>query len=315
MADGLVVETVGRDDDGSGFVFMAPRYDVVFKMLFGDPEHTDVTVAFLKTVVDLPDEEFERIEIVDPSVRADDPGNKQPVVDVRLTTSSGKMINIEVQLDVTPEFKDRVVYGLSKTVAAQLRAGDAYLSLRRSIAVVITWDPLFRGRGPYHREFVLRDRVDGVVLSRLVEVHTLELGKVPVVDDRSPLWEWSRFLKIDSREELEMVIETASAPVRQVAARLKELSRSEANRMVFEARLRQERDQESRERFARMEGRAEGRAEGHAEGRAEGHAEGRAEGRLDTVGRALAGGLRLDEAVRLFGLSDDEVARLSTVEG
>jgi predicted transposase/invertase (TIGR01784 family) len=283
------------DTPEPAYTVMAPRYDVVFKLLFGDPGHSDLIVAFLKTVLDLPDSDYAGVDIVDPAARSGGPGDKQPVLDLRLTTASGKIVNVEIQLDVTKEFTDRVVYALSKTVAGQLKRGEEYRELKRTIFIVITLDPLFPPGGPYHRDFLYRSPADGLVFSHLTEIHTLELAKVPAADDHTPLWEWLRFLSIDSEEELDMTITTASEPVRHAAARLKELSQDEANRMIYEARLQQERDQMAREREAREEGRAEGRAEG----------------RMATVKAALDGGLASEDAVRLFGLSDDEVTALA----
>jgi predicted transposase/invertase (TIGR01784 family) len=296
------IPPAGDTPNNATGMFMAPRIDVVFKLLFGDIAHPEHVVAFLRTVVaDLPDEEFAEVQVVDPHARAQHPGDKLAVLDVRLVTTSGQIVNIEIQLDVRRGFRDRVVYGLSKTIAAQLAAGEPYSRLRRTIEIAIAGDPVVDGPG-YHTEFRFRSQ-QGIEFSHLAEIHTLELGKLPDTDDGTDLLEWLRFLTIDSEEELDMAIQTASEPVRRVAARLKELSEDEANRLIAEARLREWRDQRMREEDEHDKGVAEGKAEGFARGLAEGKAEERAA----NIRAAIAGGLSRDLVARIFSAAEADI--------
>ena len=43
----------------------SPKYDVVFKCIFGK-EHIPVLIDFLKTVLDLPADEYQEISVLDP---------------------------------------------------------------------------------------------------------------------------------------------------------------------------------------------------------------------------------------------------------
>ena len=42
------------------------KLDLVFKLIFGDQRNTDILASFLKSVLDIPEEEYERVTIVDP---------------------------------------------------------------------------------------------------------------------------------------------------------------------------------------------------------------------------------------------------------
>ena len=41
------------------------KSDFVFKLIFGDQRNTDILAAFLKSVLDIPDAEYDRLTIVD----------------------------------------------------------------------------------------------------------------------------------------------------------------------------------------------------------------------------------------------------------
>jgi len=45
---------------------LSPISDIVFKMLFGNEQNTDILSAFLKAVLLLPDEEFSEVLILNP---------------------------------------------------------------------------------------------------------------------------------------------------------------------------------------------------------------------------------------------------------
>jgi hypothetical protein len=45
------------------------KSDFVFKLIFGDQKNADILTGFLKSVLDIPDEEYERIIIVDPHIK------------------------------------------------------------------------------------------------------------------------------------------------------------------------------------------------------------------------------------------------------
>jgi hypothetical protein len=45
---------------------LSVKLDLVFKLIFGDQRNTDILTSFLKSVLDIPEEEYERITVVDP---------------------------------------------------------------------------------------------------------------------------------------------------------------------------------------------------------------------------------------------------------
>ena len=90
--------------------FLPVKYDVIFRLFFADERNEDDLIGFLKSVLRLPESEYESIVITDPILLPDYVGDKYAVIDVKLHTKTRKIIHIEVQLDVPPNMRNRVVF-------------------------------------------------------------------------------------------------------------------------------------------------------------------------------------------------------------
>jgi predicted transposase/invertase (TIGR01784 family) len=83
---------------------LSPVNDFVFKRIFGDRRNTAVLAAFLKAALDLPDREFDRLTIIDPHLKRESVAEKAGILDVKVHTTSGIVINVEIQVVTSPEF-------------------------------------------------------------------------------------------------------------------------------------------------------------------------------------------------------------------
>ena len=120
--------------------------------------------------------------------------------------------------------------------------------------------------------FTLYSRVTGTEFTDILEIHTLELPKLPAEADGSELCTWLEFIKAESVEELKMLVKR-EPKMRAPMERLLEINRDPATRALHEAREKERRDSRARERLAMQRGIAEGKAEGIAEGKAESKAQ------------------------------------------
>ncbi|MDR1935432.1 MAG: Rpn family recombination-promoting nuclease/putative transposase, partial [Candidatus Accumulibacter sp.] len=73
---------------------LSPRNDFVFKRLFGDVRDTSLLTGFLKSALDLPPEDYQEVRIVDPRLSGKMPEDKEGILDVKVKTPSGKLIDI-----------------------------------------------------------------------------------------------------------------------------------------------------------------------------------------------------------------------------
>ena len=77
------------------------------------------------------------------------------------------------------------------------------------------------------------------------EVYTLELSKVPTVNDGTAVWEWLQFLRAKQKEEFEMIAER-NPEIRKAVNTLYELSGDEQVRAEYEMRQKAWRDRLSK---------------------------------------------------------------------
>jgi len=229
--------------------FLPVKSDVVFRLFFADERNIESLVSFLKSVLRLPEDDYNEIEIADPHLLREYDGDKLAIIDVKLKTKSKKIVHIEIQLKVTPDIKNRIVLYDSKLIAEQIGSGDDYDIIKKVVSIVVTDEPLIPDSQYYHHCFTFYDAEAGVELSDIIEIHTLELKKLPDGTDGTELYDWAKFIAADTEEELNMIAER-NQQVAQAVVRLRELSADEKARDLYERREKARRDQSSREHWA-----------------------------------------------------------------
>jgi predicted transposase/invertase (TIGR01784 family) len=162
---------------------------------------------------------------------------------------------------------------------------------------------------------MLYDRETNSLFTDALEVHTLELRKLPL--NVTPETEekikqqilWLRMIKAEREEEMEMLA-TKNPEIDKAYRVLKELSSSEDVRLLYAAREKALWDQQSREHFAREEGHAEGQVEGIEIGKVEGMEIGKAEEKRDNAHKLLRKGLTVEQVAQGTRFSVEEVEAL-----
>ncbi|MDR3214132.1 MAG: Rpn family recombination-promoting nuclease/putative transposase [Azoarcus sp.] len=269
---------------------LSPRSDIVFKMLFGDLRGSDILRAFLEAVLPRPHDEYCEIVYLNPLLGNDYSDDKIGILDVKVKTASGKIIDIEIQISNHSHLRERVVFYVSKLVTEQIGVGERYETIKPTVCILIA-DFVLIGENPaYHNQYRLRDFETRSEFTHLLEVHTLELPKLPKAGDGTSLGDWLGFLKADREDEMDVLAEK-NPDVKKAVARLKEISADEQARMMYEARLKVARDRHAELRYATEKGR---------------------EDALRAVARnALERDLSIGDVAALTGLSEDEIRALS----
>jgi predicted transposase/invertase (TIGR01784 family) len=229
--------------------FLPVKSDVVFRMFFADERNIEYLRSFLKSVLKLPVDDYDQIEITDPHLLREYEGDKMAIIDIKLHTKSRKVIHIEIQLSITPDFLERIIFYVAKLITEQIGAGNDYGVIKKVISIVITDEQLIKGSDKYHHNFTFNDREFGVELSDVVEIHTLELPKLPVSADGTQLYDWAKFIAAETEEELTMIAER-NPVVEKAVVTLRELSADERARDRYERREKARRDMASREKWA-----------------------------------------------------------------
>lgn len=247
---------------------LSPKSDYIFKLLFANNRNINALGNFLQAVLDLPSEDYDRLVVVDPHLSPDADGDKTGILDVKVHTKTGKIIDIEIQLLPFSEMRERVVFYTSKMVTGQIGRGQDYDTIKRVVSIVITDYVFIPENRDYHNEYRLRNRKGDSEFTDVIEVDILELPKLPDEKQDSDLWRWMKFLKAERKEDLEMLAQE-NQYIKQVSGSLMELSQDEAVRLLEEAREKERRDNASRMKGAFREGKLEGLQEGEKKGKLE----------------------------------------------
>jgi predicted transposase/invertase (TIGR01784 family) len=296
---------------------LSPLYDYVVKIIYGDQKNIANTTALLKAIPVLPAEEFDRLTIVDPFLKRLWKRDKQGILDIKVNTHSGKVVQIEVQVQKFRSMRSRIVYYLSRMLTEQMKTGYDYDRIQQTVSIVICNYVLLPEETAYLNTYELRNTESRKLFTELIKVIILELPKVPKEDDGTAIWPWMHFFKCRKVEEFNMLA-TKHPEVSGPVAEIKRLSWSERRRMIAEAREKWRRDMAAMKKDAREDGLAEGKAEGIAEGLAEGIAEGKAKGkaegiaenRMETARKMKQDSLPIGQIVKYTGLNPEEIERI-----
>jgi len=285
--------------------FLSPRNDAVFKMLFGDGRDVELLTNFLQAALDLPAGDYEEVTLVDPHLGRENLGDKLGILDVKVRTRSGKIVDVEIQICDLPQMRERIVFYLARMITEQIGEGDDYRKIQRSICILITDFVLVPENEVYHNRYTLHDARTHSEFSDLIEIDTLELPKLAGTGDGTSLWDWLKFLNARSEEDLTM-LEQKNSQVKKAVAKLIALSADEEARMLAESREKLRRDISAQV----LEAGEKGRMEGHMEGHMEGRMEGRMEERLALARNALSMNLPVTDIMTLTGLSREKIQSL-----
>jgi len=186
-----------------------PKLDVVFKILFADPRCRHALVALLTEVL-RPAEPIADVTVLNPELPKDFADDKGIVLDVLVRLADGRRVGVEMQTESDPALRQRFLYYAARVYASQLGRGARYADLKPCVSVfILAFRELQSPR--FHSKFQVLEVTDHEPFSQHLELHVLELPKVPelseVLDEHVGLVRWGRFLGAvtdEEREELAM---------------------------------------------------------------------------------------------------------------
>lgn len=109
--------------------YLDPKADVVFKKIFG--RHPHLLKSFLNAVLPLPSGTWiESLEYLSNEQAPEIPAFKTTVVDVKCVDQTGRIFIVEMQVQWTDSFKQRLLFGASTAYVRQLKPGENYNLLK-----------------------------------------------------------------------------------------------------------------------------------------------------------------------------------------
>jgi predicted transposase/invertase (TIGR01784 family) len=280
---------------------MKVKNDFIFQKIFGQNEHKEILLGLLNSILQLPAEQkLTDIEIIENTkLQKEYPDERLGILDIRAKLLTEEQINIEIQLANKYDMDRRTLFYWSKIYAEQLKSGDEYKSLKKTITINIV-DFNYINLEPYHTIYHLRENTEHAYqLTDLLEIHFIELPKFRKAkpDLSKPLDCWLLFIE-DSPEEVRQMISNINPVIAKAEALLEHLGSLDEVRRYYEAR-----EMEIHDEVTRMAGARE-------EGLTEGETKGILKGKLETARNMLAEGLALPLIIKMTGLTEAELSQI-----
>ena len=282
---------------------MLPTVDFCFKELMKNPK---VRKGFVAAILGKSPETVRRTTVIDTELRKESEDDKLGILDVLVELEDGGRMNMEMQVPYFEYWANRVLFYVSKIYTGQIKKGDDYEKLQKCIHVSILDFIHFPQDQRCYRKITFCDVETGEQYTDLMELHVLELKKLPPEDQNEEgVIRWMRFLGGKSRKEFEDMAEKDEY-IREAYEDLKKLSLDEQKRLEYEVRQRAIRDHNSRMKSAERRGEKRGIEIGEKRGIEIG-----TQSTLKRLVRANAeSGKSLEEIAEFLELDLSEVQRL-----
>ena len=237
--------------------------DLVFQRIFGKVGNENITKAFLEKVLGI---EIESLTLdTNKRLIGEDLDNKIGRVDVKAILNNGTKVIIEMQVARYKYMAKRLLYYWAQTYTGDLKRGNGYGKLDKTISILISVEELEETKGiqKYHTKWSIREEENpNKKLTEDLEIHIIELSKFKEGQKKRPEDNWIRALKSKGVDEMSKISEAD----KKIEEMREELERITADPELRELYYQREKDLRDAISFAEA-GIEYGRKEGLEEGR------------------------------------------------
>lgn len=269
--------------------YLDPKSDLVFKKIFA--EHPHLLISFLNAVLPLaPEQHIAAIEYLPSELAPRIPGFKSTIVDVRCTDKQGRLFIVEMQIQWTTGFMQRMLFNASKAYIKQLNEGEAYHLLKPVYGLALLASEFDSSPSDWYHHYKMVNAQKPACEIKDLQLIFVELPKFKAQQYHQKKLQilWLRFMSELDKTTTQVASELLAVPEINEAIRITEqsaYSREELDAYDYFW------DAVSTERTlkagAYLDGLAEGKAKGMEEGKAKGMAEGKAEGKAEAKAEIL----------------------------
>lgn len=292
--------------------FLDPKNDVIFKKIFG--QHPEILKSFLNSMLPLKvGQHIVELSYLSPEMLPETFLEKFTSVDVRCIDNLGRQFLVEMQMNWTTAFKQRVLFNTSKAYVTQTTKGFEYSNLKPVYALnLINQNYLPNNADHYHHYAVVHHKDSNEKLEGLEFIFIeLEKFKAKNLTDKKLQILWLRFLT-EINEQTETISEELleNKDIKQAVSFVYEASLTKEEKLLYDKNW----DRISSEKTILNEAKAEAKALGKAEGIEVGKAEGIIIGELNQLKKmakkAKSMGMSIKEISDLTGLNQEEIENL-----
>ena len=271
---------------------LKPRYDIVFQALF-QGNKDNITQGLISDILGEP------IEIID--IKADNtllkkyPNDKAGRLDLKTKFKDGTICQIEMQMTDEHNTIKRILYYWSRSYAEQLKRGDFYKDLKKTIGIIITNYEIkeLEGMEELDTKWQIMETKRGKrILTDDLELRIIEIPKAERILEReihNRIAQWLTFINDPNTERVEEIMKE-NEEVKKAKSVLHVMSKDEELQRLAELREKWDLDERSARQSALDEGKQKTKIE---------------------IAKKLKNmGMEIEEIKRITELSKEEIEKL-----
>lgn len=284
---------------------LIPKIDVVFHSLFRK-ENESITNGFLTDILQV------KTKIIDSEkdrhLETRYPEEKLGILDLRTELEGGTKCNVEIQLTNQHNTIKRILYYWSRIYSEQLKRGENYRELKKTISIMITDYEIeeLKEIKELGTKWQIRDSQNGKnILTDDLEICIIEIPKAKRIikeEKGNKIAQWMMFLDNPNREGVKEIM-AENENIKRAMKELEEMSDDEELRRVAELKEKYIRD-EANIRESALE---DGFNEGYDNGMKQGIQDGIKQEKREIVVKMIKEKIPIEAIVKITGLSKEEV--------
>ncbi len=158
----------------SDMALLDPKTDLTFKRVFA--ENPELLIDLLNAILPL-HENITDLEYLPTELLPQEDGQKLSIVDVRCTDQAGRHFVVEMQVVITPNLKNRMLFNAAKVLAKQLKASAAFTEIKSVYTLCFLEGEAVKGSDEwFHHYTINHNSIPGLVMEGMEWVY-VELGK------------------------------------------------------------------------------------------------------------------------------------------
>ena len=277
-----------------------PKMDIIFQAIFGEVGSENITKDFLEKILK---RKIEKISLdKNPILRRELKDDKLGVLDIVTELEGKEKCNIEMQLIDKNNIIERMLYYWSKMYIRQIKAGDDYNKLEKTIVILIA-DFNIKGleEVEYHStwKIIETNSVKKLILTDKFELDIIELLKIKGREnEKDQLLDWLIFLENPESERVTRKMEE-NENLKEAVEKLDRISEDEKMQRIIELREKAIRDEHAIY------------AKGVDDGIEKGITKGAKQEKLQIAENMLKEGTSIEFIEKVTGLTKEEIEKIN----
>lgn len=284
---------------------LSPKIDVVFHALFRE-ENKDLLEVLISDVLN----EHVKVVTTDKNRYVDTKETKEKlgIMDLRAELEGGIQCNIEIQLQPNQYENERILYYWADTYKRQIKRGEDYGKLNKTISIVIIDHEIaeLKGIEELGTKWQIRDNKTGKrILTDRLEIIIIELPKAKRIyekDNKNKIVQWMMFLDNPNKQEVVQIM-GENKNIKKAIEELEQVSGDEKIQRIAELREKAIRDEKAALAYAKENGYKKGFEQGIEEYK------------IEIVKNMLRNNMKIKDIEKITGLKQEEINKIIDQSG